>query len=62
MILRQMWSPLFDCASQTVWTVLPLLAALFERAKVKIQAHLVMWRALIQQVLRERPAQAVKNV
>lgn len=56
-----MWGSLFDCASQFVCTVLALLAALSELADVRIQAHLVMWRALIQQVC-ERPAQAVKNV
>lgn len=48
MILRQMWGSLFDCGGQSVWTV---LAALSELANTRIQAHLVMQRALTQQVL-----------
>lgn len=54
-----MWGSLLDCASQSVWTVQALLAALSELANVEIQAHLVMKRALIQQVLCQRPAAAV---
>lgn len=41
-ILRQMWGSLFDCASQSVWTVLALQAAPSQLADVRIQAHLVM--------------------
>lgn len=58
MILRQE----FDSASQSVCTVPALLAALSEVVSVKIQAHLVMQRARIQQVLWETPALFVMNV
>lgn len=51
-----------DSASQSVCTVLALLAALSELASVKMQAHLVMYRALIPQVLCETPALLVMNV
>lgn len=57
-IQRQMLVPPFGCGSPSVWTalLLLLLAALSEWANVRMQAHLVMWRALNQQVLYERPA------
>lgn len=63
-IPRQMWGSMFDCASQSVWTVLALLAALSELANVEVhvQAHLVKWRALTPQVLCEGPAPAVRTL
>lgn len=59
MIRRKIQVPLLDCESQSVRTV---HAALYELANVDAQAHLVMQRALILQVLPERPAQAVNSV
>lgn len=59
MIRRKIQVPLLDCESQSVWTV---QAALYELANVDAQGHLVMQRALIQQVLCERPAHAVNSV
>lgn len=59
MIRRKIQVPLLDCESQSVRTV---QAAVYELANVDAQAHLVMPRALIQQVLSERPAQAVNSV
>lgn len=59
MILGQMWSLPFGCACQSVRTT---LAAWSELENVKIQAHLVTVRPLIQQVSHDTPAPAATNV
>jgi len=58
-ILRQVWGSRLDSAGQSVWTE---LAPLSQLANVKLQAHRVKKRALIQQDLCEGPALAVTNV
>lgn len=61
MILRRVRGSPFDRASPPVWTVQVLWPALSELANVKMQARLVTYRTLFQQVWG-RPAQAVKTV
>lgn len=54
---RKMQGPLLDCPS-----VCTVLAALSQMANVTTEAHVVMWRALIQQVSSGRPALAANSV
>lgn len=57
MLWRKMQGPLLDCLS-----VCTVLAVLSQMANVTTEAHVVMWRALIQQVSSGGPALAVNSV